>query len=137
MPYRNYIVLTYFTELIGSKKTCGEPQTCEQDWSWNTEACMCLVDYWCEIGCPQGETNSRLAICECVPQCEYDELWTDEPICEPCEEDAKCGDICPNECGENQHYDKDFCMCFVTAQCEKACPEGQGMLPYEYCNCVD
>ena len=63
-------------------KTCtSKPEECPEGTTWNTEACMCFYDITCAIGCPTDYTNSPLSQCECMPQCEYDELFTDESVC--------------------------------------------------------
>ena len=41
---------------------------------------MCFVGASCKIGC-LGRMNDPTKFCDCMPMCEYDELFTDEKIC--------------------------------------------------------
>jgi hypothetical protein len=67
--------------------------------------------------------------CTCVDICEIDSLYADEYLCDICDEIL--------ECEEGFYFDDEACMCFMSAQCKVLCPEGQDLLPTEFCTCVD
>ena len=99
-----------------SKKTCDVEESekkCPTDYSWNQDACTCLIDYWCEIGCPVGQTNSPLEVCNCIEQCVYDELFTDDIICSR----AKAGEVCE---GFNESTGQPFPSCDEGLDCKSS-----------------
>merc|ERR1711862_62964 len=110
-------------------------KTCDEYSFWAEEACMCFVSAQCYIGCPDG-MNDPTKACECMSECAYQELFVTEPVCE-CIEDLKCGSVCQDKaCDMDHYYDFETCQCFVKYQCEMACPEGEDMMPTEFCQCV-
>ena len=100
--------------LVASKKTCVVDESdkqCEADYYWNEDACTCFVEYWCEIGCPIGQTNSPLEFCNCIYQCKYDELFTDEILCPRAFEGQNCE-------GFNEETGEPFASCADGLECE-------------------
>ena len=41
------------------------------------------------------------------------------------------------QCPKGERYDDDACMCFPLAKCRRFCPQGQGLDPREFCDCID
>ena len=65
-----------------------------------------------------------------MPQCEYDELWTDEAVCE-----ANCPGY-DTRCNENYYWNEEACMCFSEIMCTIGCMDGTVNNPTIGCGCM-
>ena len=63
---------------------------------------------------------SPLEVCRCIDQCEYDELYTDERICQGASMTGKAqlGEICE---GFNERTGGPFPSCAEGLKCESTC----------------
>ena len=70
---------------VAAQKTCDRDENskpCADGFEWNEDACACFTLAQCKMMCPEGQILSPLERCECIYQCEYDELFTDERVCQ-------------------------------------------------------
>ena len=138
------ITLTFLVNrFVSAAKTCPESTNRECDYGfWNEDACMCFVGAQCHIGCDYPkEMNSPIHFCKCIPKCEYDELFTDEKVCEWIF-DPRCGEV-HEACIDSRfgkYYDYDACQCLYDGHCDDpklySCPPGEDFIPTEWCECA-
>ena len=79
-----YLILSLIGTAAALKK-CSESQRakgCPDGLQWEEEACACFSMMQCMMMCPPGQQLSPLLACKCIDQCEYDELFTDERLCQ-------------------------------------------------------
>ena len=120
--------MKYFTlaliGIVAADKICEvdeESKTCKDGWEWNESACACFTRAHCKIMCPDNQILSPLEMCNCIDQCEYDEMFTDDAICNQAKSvsrKAQAGETCE---GFNEKTGEPFPSCDRGLECKQTC----------------
>jgi len=116
----------YYAILNGKECAVEENKCDEPGFEYNEEACTCLTENTCRMGCPKGQRHDPRTGCGCITNCEYDAIMNGK---ECAVEEDKCDE-------PGFEYNEKACTCLTERTCRMGCPKDHRHDPRTGCGCI-